>query len=110
MDCKNQIWKTTNLLEGEKAEAVQQHLHLATEERKHYYKECCHETKDCIQDYLQEAEFLVGQRPCSYSETVHYSCNNFTIHPIHTNRQGGDFQKEAPTILDVAHALYQSHP
>ena len=62
-----------NLPESDKAEAVraqEQHLLLATGER-NFYKNCCRESKDGIQEYLKVVDFTVEREPCSYDGTVH---------------------------------------
>ena len=71
----NRIRNTVNLPESDKAEAVrdqEQHLLLATGER-NFYKNCCRESKDGIQEYLKVVDFAVEREPYSYDGTVHYS-------------------------------------
>ena len=84
----NRIRNNVNLPESDKAEAVgdqEQHLLLATGER-HFYKNCCRESKDGIQEYLKVVDFAVEREPCSYDGTVHYSHDyaqqlHFLAHP-----------------------------
>ena len=71
----NRIRNSVNLPESDKAEAVraqEQHLFLASGER-NFYKNCCQESKDGIQEYLKVVDFTVEREPCSYTGTVHYS-------------------------------------
>ena len=71
----NYIQKSVNMPEGQKAEAIraqEQHLRLAAGERE-FYKNCCKQSKENIQQYLQEIDFNFGRAPCSYNGTVHYS-------------------------------------
>ena len=71
----NQILKTTNLPESEKAEAVkkqEEHLRLAAGEQKHY-KQCCEKSKEHTQQYLEDVDFAFEREPCSYNGAVHYS-------------------------------------
>ena len=51
---------------------VFRHLLLASGER-NFYKNCCRESKDGIQEYLKVVDFTVEREPCSYTGTVHYS-------------------------------------
>ena len=69
------IRNSVNLPESDKAKAVRAqelHLHLASGER-NFYKNCCWESKDGIQEYLKVVDFTVTRKPCSYAGTVHYS-------------------------------------
>ena len=71
----NQILKSANLPETQKAEAVKQqeaHLKLAAEERD-FYKSCCKTTKDALVDHLKDVDFSEKRVACSLEGTVHYS-------------------------------------
>ena len=71
----NRIHKTTNLPKNEKAEAVraqEQHLRLALGER-NFYQSRCQELKENVQNYIKDIDFSVGQQPCSFDGTAHYS-------------------------------------
>ena len=71
----NLIQKSVNLPENQKVEAVriqEEHLQLAAGERD-FYKECCRESKESVQQHLREIDFTGRRDPCSYQGTVHYS-------------------------------------
>lgn len=71
----NQIHKSANLPEAEKAEAVkkqEEHLRVAAGERE-YYKKCCEGAKVEIQEHLRETDLAARREPCSYNGTAHYS-------------------------------------
>ena len=71
----NRIHKTANLPESEKAEVVrrqEEHLLLAAGKR-NFYKNCCQESKDSVQNYIKDVDFSVEREPSSYDGTVHYS-------------------------------------
>ena len=71
----NQILKSANLPDVQKAEVVRQqenHLRLAAGERD-FYKNCCKTTKDTLIEYLRSVEFSEKRAPCSHEGTVHYS-------------------------------------
>ena len=71
----NLIQKSANLPENQKVEAVriqEEHLRLAAGERD-FYKECCRESKESVQQHLPEIDFIRRREPCSYQGTVHYS-------------------------------------
>ena len=71
----NQILKSANLPDVQKAEVVRQqenHLRLAAGERD-FYKNCCKTTKDTLIEYLRSVEFSEKRAPCSREGTVHYS-------------------------------------
>jgi len=65
----NRNRNSVNLPESNKAKAVraqEQHLLLATRER-NFYKNCCRESRDGIQEYLKVVDFTVdGTVHCSY--------------------------------------------
>ena len=71
----NLIQKLANLPENQKVEAVriqEEHLRLAAGERD-FYKECCRERKESVQQDFPEIDFTRRREPCSYQGTVHYS-------------------------------------
>ena len=71
----NQIHKSANLPEFQKAEVVRQqerHLLLAAGERE-FYKNCCKTTKDALTEHLESVDFTEKRAPCSLDGTVHYS-------------------------------------
>ena len=71
----NQILRSANLPESQKAEVVKQqekHLTLAAGERD-YYKGCCKTTKDALAEHLTTVDFSEKHAPCSLEGTVHYS-------------------------------------
>lgn len=70
----NQILKSANLPDVQKAEVVRQqenHLRLAARERD-FYKNCCKTTKDTLTEYLRSVEFSEKRAPCTHEGTVHY--------------------------------------
>ena len=71
----NLIQKSANLPENQKVEAVriqEEHLRLTAGERD-FYKQCCRESKESVQQHLPEVDFTRRREPCSYQGTVHYS-------------------------------------
>ena len=71
----NQILKSANLPEAQKAELVKQqevHLRLAAGERD-FYKKCCTTTKDALTEHLKDVDFTEKRAPCTLEGTVHYS-------------------------------------
>ena len=50
----------------------EEHLRLAAGERD-FYKECCRERKESVQQDFPEIDFTRRREPCSYQGTVHYS-------------------------------------
>ena len=71
----NLIQKSANLPENQKVEAVriqEEHLRLAAGERD-FYKDCCRESKESVQQHLLEIDFTRRREPCSYQGMVHYS-------------------------------------
>lgn len=55
-----------------------------------FYKNCCQKSKEKINDHLQEVDFSVERRPCSYTGTVHYSylCTQQLDFPANPNQPG----------------------
>ena len=79
----NKIHKSANLPEADKAEAVraqEKHLNLASGEQV-FYQTCCRESKDAIQNGINEIDFLTERQPCSFTSeqctiptNMHSSC------------------------------------
>ena len=70
----NQILKSANLPESQKAEVVKKqeaHLKMSSGERE-FYKSCCETTKEPA-EHLKGVDFLKKRAACSLEGTVHYS-------------------------------------
>ena len=106
----NQIHKTVNLPEAEKVEAVrrqEEHLCLASGEREHY-KNCCNESKACVQAHLDEVDFAFGQKACSYEGTVHYSYNN--VQQLHYPSNPNQPSSIGGSDRECSHVNLHTHP
>ena len=71
----NEVQKSANLAEFQKAEFVRQqerHWSLAAGERK-FYKNCCKTTKEALTEHLKDIDFTEKHAPCSLDGTVRYS-------------------------------------
>ena len=70
----------------EAVRAQEEHLRLASGERKQY-NNCCKESKHDVQRFLGKVDFAHGREPCSYSGTMHYSydCAQQLNYPLNPN-------------------------
>lgn len=106
----NRIRNSANLPESDKAEAVraqEQHLLLATGER-NFYKNCCRESKEGIQEYLKVVDFTVEHEPCLYEGTVHYSYDYVQQLPFFLSTWPNLFQN-TENVLILVFAVKQFH-